>query len=79
MVQVGETTGSLPEAFLQLSLYQEREKETRDRIKQALRYPAIVLVAITIAMVIINLFVIPAFAKVYAGFKAELPWATQDC
>lgn len=77
MVQVGETTGSLPEAFLQLSEYLEREKETRDRIKQALRYPAIVLVAIAIALAIINLFVIPAFAKVFASFKAELPWATQ--
>src|SRR4030067_1172512 len=32
MVQVGETTGSLPEAFLQLSLYLEREKENRERI-----------------------------------------------
>lgn len=77
MVQVGETTGSLPEAFLQLSLYLEREKETRERIKQALRYPTIVLIAITVAMFIINLYVIPAFAKVFAGFKVELPWATQ--
>ena len=77
MVQVGETTGSLPEAFLQLSLYLEREKETRDRIKQALRYPAIVMIAIGIALFIINMFVIPAFAKVFASFKAELPWATK--
>jgi MSHA biogenesis protein MshG len=36
-----------------------------------------VLIAITIAMFIINLFVIPAFAKIYAGFKTELPWATK--
>lgn len=77
MVQVGETTGNLPEAFLQLSLYLEREKNTRERIKQALRYPTIVLIAITAAMFIINLYVIPAFAKVFAGFKVELPWATK--
>lgn len=77
LVQVGETTGSLSEAFLQLSTYLEREKDTRDRIKQALRYPTMVLLAITIAMFIINMFVIPAFAKIYAGFKAELPWATK--
>jgi MSHA biogenesis protein MshG len=77
MVQVGETTGSLPEAFLQLSQYLEREKETRDRIKQALRYPAIVMIAIAVALAIINLFVIPAFARVFASFKAELPWATK--
>ncbi len=77
MVQVGETTGSLAEAFLQLSIYLERDKDTRDRIKQAMRYPSMVLLAITIAMFIINLFVIPAFAKIYAGFKADLPWATK--
>jgi MSHA biogenesis protein MshG len=77
LIQVGENTGSLPEAFLQLADYQEREKDTRGRIKQALRYPTMVLFAITVAMFIINLFVIPAFAKIYAGFKAELPWATK--
>jgi len=77
LVQVGENTGSLPAAFLQLAAYQEREKDTRERIKQALRYPTMVLFAITVAMFIINLFVIPAFAKIYAGFKAELPWATK--
>jgi MSHA biogenesis protein MshG len=77
MVQVGETTGSLAEAFLQLSIYLERDKDTRDRIKQAMRYPSMVLFAITVAMFIINLFVIPSFAQVYAGFKTELPWATK--
>ncbi len=77
MVQVGESTGSLEQTFLQLALYLEREKDTRERIKAALRYPIFVLVAIAIAMFIINLFVIPAFAKVYAGFHAQLPWATR--
>ena len=77
MVQVGETSGSLPEAFLQLSLYLERDKDTRDRIKQATRYPTMVIGAIVVAMFIINLFVIPTFAKIYEGFHAKLPWATQ--
>ena len=77
LIQVGENTGSLPAAFHQLSAYQEREKDTRERIKQALRYPTMVLIAITVAMFIINLFVIPTFAKIYAGFKTELPWATK--
>jgi MSHA biogenesis protein MshG len=77
IIQVGENTGRLDEAFLQISQYLELEKETRDRIKQAMRYPTVVFIAIAVAIAIINLFVIPAFAKVYAGFKAELPWATQ--
>jgi MSHA biogenesis protein MshG len=77
MVQVGETTGSLPESFLQLSQYLEREKDTRERIKQALRYPTMVMAAIGIAVMIINMFVVPAFANVFKSFKAELPWATK--
>jgi MSHA biogenesis protein MshG len=77
MVQVGETTGSLEEVFLQLAVYLEREKDTRDRIKSATRYPVFVIVAIVIAMFIINLFVIPTFAKVFASFRIELPLATK--
>jgi MSHA biogenesis protein MshG len=77
LVQVGETTGNLDGAFLQLAKYLELEKDTRDRIKAAVRYPAFVLVAITAAMFIINMFVIPAFAKIYGSFHSELPWATK--
>lgn len=77
LVQVGENTGRLDEAFLQLAAYLEMEKDTRDRIKAALRYPMTVIVAISVALVIINLKVIPAFARVYSGFGAKLPWATQ--
>jgi MSHA biogenesis protein MshG len=77
LVQVGETTGSLQEVFLQLAVYLDREKDTRDQIKSATRYPIFVVAAIFIAIFIINLFVIPTFAKVYAGFKIELPWATK--
>jgi MSHA biogenesis protein MshG len=35
------------------------------------------VIAMVIAMGVINLFVIPAFAKVYAGFKADLPVMTR--
>ncbi len=77
MVQVGETTGNLPEAFLQLAGYLEQEKDTRDRIKSATRYPMFVIIAMGIAMVIINLFVIPAFAKIYTNFRIELPLPTR--
>lgn len=77
MVRVGESTGQLDDAFLQLSHYLERDRDTRNQIKAALRYPSFVLVAISIAIVIVNIFVIPAFAGVFAGMKMELPWQTQ--
>ncbi|BCB25394.1 MSHA biogenesis protein MshG [Sulfurimicrobium lacus] len=77
MLRVGEATGMLEEIFLRLFYYLEFEKSTRDQIKAAMRYPTFVVIAMTVAIMVINLFVIPAFAKVYKGFNAELPLMTR--
>jgi MSHA biogenesis protein MshG len=77
MVQVGEMTGMLDVTFIRLFEYLEFERDMRERIKAAMRYPSFVIMAMVIAVVIINLFVIPSFAKVYAGFHAELPIITR--
>ncbi|MBE0627180.1 MAG: type II secretion system F family protein [Burkholderiales bacterium] len=77
MVRVGEMSGSLEEIFLRLFNHLEFEKDMKERVQQALRYPAFVLAAMGIAIVIINLLVIPAFAKLFAGLKSELPLITQ--
>lgn len=77
MVRVGEATGMLEEIFLRLFYYLEFEKSTKDKIKAAMRYPTFVIIAMVVAMAIINLFVIPTFAKVYKGFGAELPLMTK--
>ncbi len=77
MVRVGELTGRLEEIFMRLFVHQDFERRTREQIKAALRYPTFVLIAIIGAMMVINIFVIPSFAKVYAGFNAELPVLTQ--
>nr|WP_298164771.1 type II secretion system F family protein [uncultured Pseudomonas sp.] len=77
MISVGENTGQLDHAFKQLSGYLEMERETRKRIKQATRYPLFVMSAMAVALVVINMFVIPAFAKVFEQFRAELPLPTR--
>ncbi|MBI3284305.1 MAG: type II secretion system F family protein [Burkholderiales bacterium] len=77
MVRVGEMTGQLDEIFLRLYTHLEFERDMRERVKTALRYPMFVVIAMVVAMAIINIFVIPAFAKVFAGFNAELPLMTR--
>lgn len=77
MVRVGEATGRLEEIFLRLFDHLEFEREMRERVKTALRYPIFVVLAMLAAISVINLWVIPAFAKVYAGFNAELPLMTR--
>ncbi len=77
MVKVGEESGRLEESFFRISEYLLREKETRERIKAALRYPMIVMVTIAIAIAVINIWVIPAFAGLFENANVELPWQTQ--
>lgn len=77
IVNVGENTGQLDKAFLQLSEYLELEQETQKRVKAAMRYPSFVLMALVAAMVILNIFVIPTFAGMFAKFGVDLPLPTR--
>ena len=77
IINVGETTGNLEQSFNQISHYLNREKETQSRVKSALRYPGMVIFAIAIAMVIVNIYVIPAFKGVFDKIGAQLPWQTK--
>lgn len=77
MIRVGENSGNLDESFLRMNQYLELEKDTRERVKSALRYPAMVIFAMAIAMTIINIWVIPAFAKVFERAGADLPIFTR--
>jgi len=77
MVRVGEETGRLDESFLRIAEYLAREKDTRERIKTAFRYPVFVILAIGIALTIINIWVIPAFADLFAKADVPLPWQTR--
>lgn len=77
LVSVGENSGRLDLVFKQLSEYMERDLATMKSIKTALRYPSFVLIAISIAIVIINVKVIPAFAGMFSKFGAQLPLPTR--
>ncbi len=77
IVHVGENTGQLEESFEQLALYLEKEQDTRKRIKAATRYPTFVMIALVVALFVLNIFVIPTFANMFSRFKVELPWATR--
>lgn len=77
MVRVGEMTGRLEEVFLRLFDHLEFDRDMRERVKTALRYPSFVIVAMIIAMVIVNMFVIPSFSTVFKQFGAELPLMTR--
>lgn len=77
MVSVGELSGRLAEVFNRLFVHLEFEKDVRAQIRATLRYPLFVLIAGAVAMVVLNMFVIPVFASVFAGLNAKLPLVTR--
>lgn len=77
MIAVGEGSGRLDLVFRQLTDYMERDQNTVKSIKTALRYPTFVMIALAIALAVMNLKVIPAFAGMFAKFGADLPLPTR--
>lgn len=77
MVRVGEMTGRLDEVFMRLFEHIEFEQHMRQQVKTALRYPMFVISAMVVAIGVINLLVVPAFAEVFKSFGAELPLPTR--
>jgi MSHA biogenesis protein MshG len=77
MVRVGEMTGRLEEIFIRLFKHLEFEVFMRQQVKSALRYPMFVMIAMAVAIGVINVMVIPAFETVFKQFGAQLPLATR--
>jgi len=77
MVRVGESTGTLDNAFARLCEYLGHDQDVQDRVKAAMRYPLIVVGAIAVAMVIITVFVIPNFAPLFKALGNDIPLPTR--
>lgn len=77
LVEIGEATGTLDVAFQRLHEYLSMDQEVRDRVKSAVRYPIIVLIAVAIALSIITVFVIPNFAPIFRALGDDIPLPTR--
>ncbi len=77
MIRAGETSGRLGESLDRFITLAEREIKTRQRVKEATRYPKIVILAVIIAFAALITFVIPRFAEIFAQFKTPLPLPTR--
>jgi MSHA biogenesis protein MshG len=72
MVRVGESTGTLDNAFARLCEYLGHDQDVQDRVKGAMRYPLIVVGAIAVAVTIITVFVIPNFAPLFKALGNDI-------
>jgi type II secretory pathway component PulF len=76
-VIAGESSGTLDTVLMRLADMLYRDYETYQEVKQAMRYPLMVVVALAVAITILVVFVVPKFADVYSRFGAELPLPTR--
>lgn len=77
IIHIGENTGHLTEAFGNLYEYLSFEAKNRRLIKSTFRYPLFVIISILSAIIILNIFVIPTFARLYVNLNTALPWQTR--
>ncbi len=76
LVGAGEQAGILDTLLDRLATYKEKIQAIKGKIKSALTYPISILVVAFVIVVIIMIFVIPAFKTLFEGFGADLPGPT---
>ena len=76
LIRAGEASGNLDKILARLADSLESQAEFNAKIKGALIYPVIILLAMVGVIVIMMIFVIPQMAQVYESLDAELPFAT---
>ncbi len=77
VIQGAEGAGALAVGLASLAVSLQRQGETRERIRTALAYPAMVLVVAVLAVSFVLTAVIPEFAPLFAGEERRLPMITR--
>lgn len=77
MISLGEKTGNLAESLDMLVKNLEELRDNRAKFKRAMRYPLIVVVAMSVAFVALCLLVIPQFKDIFNELGSDLPLPTK--
>lgn len=70
-ILAGERSGSLDEVLTRYVSYQKTISAARTKIKKSLAYPAVLVSASIILVMVLSTFVIPQFMKLYEGVGAQ--------
>ncbi len=77
MVKAGEEGGSLPDSLGVVSDQMERMYQLKKKVRGALIYPFIIVVAIIGIGTLMMIYVVPTLAQTFEEMNAELPVSTQ--
>lgn len=77
MIKAGEVSGQLDKNLTELSKHLSKEYALKSKIKGALTYPIILLIASTVVVVLMLMFVLPKLTQSFAASEVALPWITK--
>lgn len=75
--RAGEISGSLTESLENVALQLEKEKDLNAKIKGAMLYPTIVLIAASILGMVLVFMILPKIVPLFEGLRVELPATTR--
>src|SRR3954467_7636779 len=77
MVAAGEAGGILDTILMRLATFMEKNDALVRKVKGAMIYPAVITSVAAIAIIVLLLFVIPVFEKMFASVGMALPMPTR--
>ncbi len=77
MIRSAEAGGILDQVLDRLSTFLEKEQETRNKIKSAMMYPAVVFCFAILMLIALLFFVLPKFKGIFETMGLELPITTR--
>lgn len=76
-IRAGEQAGRLEEVISRLSETIDKDVEMRNTVKDAVRYPIIVICFLILAFIFVTTFTIPRIAGLFVQFNTALPLPTR--
>lgn len=77
MIKAGEESGALSSALMEVGVNLEKTYALNRKIKSALMYPAIILIAIFIIGILMFVYVVPTLTKTFKELGVQLPTSTK--
>jgi type IV pilus assembly protein PilC len=77
MTKAGEESGTLSASLKVVARQMDRSETLTKKVKGAMIYPSIILIAIVLIGILMLLFVVPTLAATFASLGSELPLATR--
>ncbi|MCK5870320.1 MAG: type II secretion system F family protein, partial [Methyloprofundus sp.] len=73
LIRAGEQAGTLEDMIDKVATYKEKTERMKAKVKKAMMYPLMVIIAAMIVSTIMLIWVIPTFKDIFSGFGADLP------